>query len=521
MTTASYDYIIIGGGTAGSVIAARLKEGAPSLSILIIEAGPDVSSRADVLDGTQWACLLRGKLDWGDLTVPQSHLDGRVRPNFSGKALGGSSATNAGGWTRGEKENYDLWAQLVNDTRWSYDGLLPYFRKVETYWDPKGYPGVHGFDGAIKMEPAFDRQYPLREKVKDAWAAVGVPYKQDMNDGNPIGLGELIENRVNGVRHIASSAYGLNNIEVLTETLVKRVLVTDKDGRKVATAVELAGNQGDASHRVITARREIIVSAGTYRSPQVLMLSGLGPQKDYKNMESKPYLIYLTLDSISRTIAASTNATQSAPKEGLLKALSADKNATPERHAVALQQGHIEIYIMYLALNEGDPLIVPDGTHITTSTMCMLPTSRGSIRLKDANPESLPLIDPNYLATETDWYVLREGLRKVYEVLRETEVGRELIVSEAIEQGGRQVSSESTDEELNDLIRRRLGTMFHPAGSVSMGKVVDSELRVKGVDRLRVVDASVIPVPIAGHIQNCVYALAEQAADMILASSET
>ncbi|KAI7972321.1 hypothetical protein EIK77_003392 [Talaromyces pinophilus] len=307
------------------------------------------------------------------------------------------------------------------------------------------------------MEPAFDRQYPLREKVKDAWAAVGVPYKQDMNDGNPIGLGELIENRVNGVRHIASSAYGLNNIEVLTETLVKRVLVTDKDGRKVATAVELAGNQGDASHRVITARREIIVSAGTYRSPQVLMLSGLGPQKDYKNMESKPYLIYLTLDSISRTIAASTNATQSAPKEGLLKALSADKNATPERHAVALQQGHIEIYIMYLALNEGDPLIVPDGTHITTSTMCMLPTSRGSIRLKDANPESLPLIDPNYLATETDWYVLREGLRKVYEVLRETEVGRELIVSEAIEQGGRQVSSESTDEELNDLIRRRLG----------------------------------------------------------------
>ncbi|KAL1857305.1 hypothetical protein Plec18170_003424 [Paecilomyces lecythidis] len=552
MTADSYDYIIIGGGTAGSVVATRLKEGDPSLSILIIEAGPDVSSRADVLDGTQWAHLLRGELDWGDLTVPQSHVDGRVLPNVSGKALGGSSATNAGGWTRGEKENYDIWSQLVNDPRWSYDGLLPYFRKVETYWDPKGDPEVHGFDGPIKMEPAVDRQYPLREKVKDAWAAVGVSYKRDMNDGNPIGLGELIENRVNGVRHIASSAYGLNNIDVLTETLVKRVLVTDKDGLKIATAVELAGNQGDASHRIITARREIIVSAGAYRSPQILMLSGLGPQKD---LQEHGIETVLDLPDVGRHFQdhccvnqwwklrepenglsvgspAFNNplyfkglpldfiATQSAPEEGLLKALSADKNATPELHAVALQHGHIEIFIMYLALNEGDPLIIPDGTHITTSTVCMLPTSRGSIRLKDPNPESLPLIDPNYLATETDRYVLREGLRKIYKVLRETEVGRELIVSETVEEGGRQVSSDSTDEELNNLIRRRLATVFHPAGSVSMGKVVDSELRVKGVERLRVVDASVIPVPIAGHIQNCVYALAEQAADIILASSE-
>lgn len=394
-----------------------------------------------------------------------------------------------GGWTRGEKENYDLWAQLVNDPRWSYDGLLPYFRKCETYWDPKGDPAVHGFDGPIKMEPAVDRQYPLREKVKDAWAAVGVPYKRDMNDGNPIGLGELIENRVNGVRHIASSAYGLKDVELLTETLVKRVIVTEKDFLKVATAVELAGNQGDASHRIITARREIIVSAGTYRSPQILMLSGLGPQKD---LQEHGIETVLDLPDVGRHFQdhccvnqwwkirepekglsvgspAFNNpiyfkglpldfiATQSAPEEGLLKALSTDNNTTPELHSVASQHGHIEIYVMYLAVNEGDPLLIPDGTHITTSTMCMLPTSRGSIRLKDANPESLPLIDPNYLATETDRYVLREGLRKIHKVLRETEVGRGFIVSEAVGEGGQQVSSDSTDEELNELIRRRLG----------------------------------------------------------------
>ncbi|CRG91197.1 Choline dehydrogenase [Talaromyces islandicus] len=544
MTSDSYDYVIVGGGTAGSVVATRLKEGHPSLSILIIEAGPDVSGRADVLDGTQWARLLRGDLDWGDLTVPQTHLHGRVLPNFSGKSLGGSSAINAGGWTRGEKENYDIWAQLVKDSRWSYEGLLPYFRKTETYWDPNGDSTVHGFDGPIKMEAAVNRQYPLREKVKDAWAAVGALYKRDMNDGNPIGLGELIENRVNGVRHIASSAYGLKDVEVLTETLVKRVIVTEKDGSKVATAVELVDG------RILAARREIIVSAGTYRSPQILMLSGLGPQKE---LQQHGIEAILDLPDVGRHLQDhfSVNqwwklkepekglsvgspvfnnpahfkglpldfiATQSVPKEGLLKALSTDKEANPELHPVALQRGHIEVYILYLARNQEDPVIIPDGTHITTSTMCMLPTSRGSIQLKDANPETMPLIDPNYLATETDRYVLREGLRKTHQVLRETEAGQQFVISEAVGEGGQQVSADSTDEELNDLIRRRLGTMFHPAGSVSMGKVVDSELRVKGVDRLRVVDASVIPVPIAGHIQNCVYALAEQAANMIIGS---
>lgn len=150
-------------------------------------------------------------------------------------------------------------------------------------------------------------------------------------------------------------------------------------------------------------------------------------------------------------------ATQSASKEGLLNALSADKEASPESHAVALQRGHVEIYVMYMALNEGDPVVIPDGTHITTSAMCMLPTSRGSIRLTDANPESLPLIDPNYFATEADRHILRDGLRKIHRVLCETTAGQEFIASEAVEDGCRPVSSNSTDEELNNLIRRRLG----------------------------------------------------------------
>lgn len=157
------------------------------------------------------------------------------------------------------------------------------------------------------MEAAASRQYPLREKVKEAWAKVGVSYKRDMNDGNPLGLGELIENRVNCVRHIASSAYGLKNVEIVTETLVRRVVVTDKDSLKVATAVELTGGHEDTGHRIIKARREVIISAGTYRSPQILMLSGLGPQEELKKHGIQTGLICLTLDAIFTTIAPSTN----------------------------------------------------------------------------------------------------------------------------------------------------------------------------------------------------------------------
>ena len=304
-------------------------------------------------------------------------------------------------------------------------------------------------------------------------------------------MGELIENRVDGARQIASSVYDLKNVHILTKTVVKRVLIADKNGHKTATAVELAPGYGygDASQRFITARREVIVSAGTYSSPQILMLSGLGPKDELQNHGIETVLDlpdvgrhfqdhccvnqWWKLKKPENGLAVGSPgfsnpiyfkglpldfvATQSVPRECLLKALSDDNEANPELHALTTQHGHLEFYILYQARKPENPVIVPDGTHITTSTICILPTSRGSIRLRDANPESAPLIDPNYLATETDRYVIREGLRKIHKVLRETEAGQEFIASEAVEDGGREVSSDSSDEELDDLIRRRLG----------------------------------------------------------------
>jgi choline dehydrogenase-like flavoprotein len=397
-----------------------------------------------------------------------------------------------GGWTRGEKENYDEWAKLVGDRRWSYDGLLPYFRKIETYFDPDGDRIAHGFDGPIKMEAAATRQYPLREQVKAAWAAVGVAYKPDMNDGNPIGLGQLVENRADGVRQIASSAYPLDVVR--TNTMVKRVVIEAQDDRQVAVAVELVADGNHHGSSIITARREVIICAGTYRSPQVLMLSGVGPRDE---LQKHGIDLIVDLPDVGRhfedhagvsqwwklknperglstgSSAYNSNpiffkgnpvdfvATLSVPRDGLLESLAVgNPNADPKLHPLAFQHGHLESYLVYLAWNPENPTIVPDGSHITSSVVCMLPTSRGSIRLADADPRSAPLVDPNYLATEADRYMLRQGLRKLYHVLRETDAGKAFIDSETTEHDAQPVSPESSDVELDALICRRLQCVF-------------------------------------------------------------
>lgn len=383
----------------------------------------------------------------------------------------------------------------MDDPRWSYEGLLPYFRKIETYHDPNGNPTVHGFDGPIKTESSGDRHYPLHEQVKKAWADVGIPYKPSMNDGNPVGLGQLIENRVDGARQISSSVYDLKNVTILKNTLVKRVIVSDENGRRTATAVELADtNNGEkVTNNIVTARREVIISAGAYRSPQVLMLSGLGPKEELqrlgiealvdlpdvgRNLRDHCYINqWWKLKEPEKGLALGSPAfndpaffkglpidflaTNQVPEEGLLKAIAADYHeagidADPKLHELLSQKGHIEVFFMYVGLNQGDSVVIPDGIHVTTATILLLPSSKGSIRLADTDPKTAPVIDPNYLATEVDRYVLREGVRQVHKVFCDTEIGKSIIASETVESDGRPVTKESSDEELDDLIRRRL-----------------------------------------------------------------
>ncbi|KAM3072432.1 hypothetical protein ACMFMG_009233 [Clarireedia jacksonii] len=537
---ASPDYIVVGGGIAGCVVASRLHEKDPSLSITLIEAGPDASEHPHVPQAMTAQLLLHSELDWDYKTVPQRHLNNRECYAAGGKALGGGSVINACGWIRGDERDYNDWGEIVGDKEWNYQGLLPYFRKVERYHNASD---EHGSDGPnyTQSVTSSGRKYPLREAVKSAWEEAGVRHIADANSGSPLGIGELVENRRNGIRQVASTTYPLEGVNLMLNTLVKRVLVEDDgNGNKTATGVELADGT------VIKAKKEVLLAAGAYRTPQILLLSGIGAAKDLKGITQTHDLPgvgenfhdhmsvsqWWKLRHPEAGLAVGHPAlndptlftglpmdwviTQTVPSQGLKKALETDSGKNEESSTMIVpDRPHVESFMVYVARRPENPVIPMDGTHVTTSVVGLLPTSRGSVKLASTNPEDPPLIDPNYYATEADKYVLRTGLRKMAQVLLETAAGRDIVEKEVVSEGLAPITSSSSDEEIDAHVKMHGSTVYHAAGTASMGKVVDSKFRVFGIRGLRVVDASVIPVPIAAHYQACVYALSERAADTI------
>lgn len=204
-------------------------------------------------------------LDWKYFTTPQKHLDGKPKYNCAIKGLSGGSIINTGGWIRGDVKDYDEWAREVGDERWSYEGQLPYFKRSEKHFDPSGDAEHHGFDGPVVTASvsASGRKFPLREHVLKLWENLpGVGYVKDANNGHPQGIAELVENWKDGKRQITSEVYSLDGVEVLTNTLVRRVVFEGN----VAVGIEL--EEGEV--RRVTNKGEVILSAGAYRTPQLL-----------------------------------------------------------------------------------------------------------------------------------------------------------------------------------------------------------------------------------------------------------
>ncbi|RGP76741.1 hypothetical protein FLONG3_5181 [Fusarium longipes] len=540
-----YDYIIVGGGLAGCVLASRIREYDEHSKVLLIEAGKDTRELPGVRD--MQVLNLGGELDWQYESEPVGGLAGRRITLNAGKGLGGGSAINSGGWTRGASVDYDEWASLVGDDRYSYRGQLPWFKKSEKWFD-NGNPAQHGQSGPMRITcaKASNRTFPLAEQAAAGWEDLGISTLPDgdQNAGENLGRGYICEARIDGKREWSAEQYSLEGIEIRLETYVRRVLVQKLDGELKATGIEL----GDGS--AVTGKN-IVLSAGTFRSPQLLQLSGIGESSQLGEVGIEPlvdlpevgenlsdHMIFFqhwrlrdpsggyTLGSANPLFQQPQYAqgvpldwivNTSVARDGLADAIAKDEGVQPDtsqHRLLAKKRTFLENIVMFAKVPF--PGVPVDTEHITSALVTFLPTSRGSVKLKSSNPNDHPKVNLNYLATEVDRHVFREGLRQLTKFMLKPRFS-ENIVGETVPEGlpVKPLGLDDDNEKLDQRLAMASGTSWHPTGTCSMGKVVDTEFRVKGIQGLRVVDASVISVPISAHIQAPLYALSEQAAAII------
>ncbi|KAH9906198.1 choline dehydrogenase [Xylariomycetidae sp. FL2044] len=527
MSDLAADYVVVGGGLTGCAVASRLSGSDKRPKVILLEAGSDPSGDPAAAGFLSGLSLLGGEFDYGYQSEPVPNTANRVHTVNSGKALGGGSILNYGGWARADAADYDEWADAVGDKRWSYEGLKPWFRKSEHFHDSEADPDEHGFHGPIQVTSisaaeSGERKYLLREPVKAAWAELGVPLNPHKSHGKIRGLAEVYEN----------SPYPLNDVEVITNTAVHRVIFSNM----TATGVELA----DA--RKITARKEVIICAGAYRTPQLLMLSGIGPPATLAEhgipviLESPHvgqnlhdhFAVYLAfrLRNPDRGYALGSAAWQNpALFKGLpwdwvvTEPLPTEIIAKHERDVEEQKRNLWEVITVYVP--PGIPGIPIDGTHIATSTMLLLPTARGTISIRSSSPSDAPRIQPNYFSTALDRDTLVHATRQTLKAMLVSGPMKSIIESETPPSGEgldglTPLTADASDEAIEERIRRTGMQHHHSGGTAAMGKVVDVEGRVHGVKGLRVADASIIPIPLGGHPQATLYAMAEQLASLII-----
>jgi choline dehydrogenase len=527
--TAEFDYVVVGAGSAGCVLANRLSANGRH-SVLLLEAGPK-DSNIWIHVPLGYGKLFKEKsVNWMYQTEPEPGLHGRQVFQPRGKVLGGSSSINGLLYVRGQHEDYDRWRQRGN-VGWGYDDVLPYFKKAEN--QQRGADDYHGAGGPLSVSD-WRHEDPLSEAFVKAAVETGIPFNPDFNGKTQEGAGFFQTTTQRGRR--ASSAYSYlrpamsrGNLHVETSALAQRILF---EGRR-ARAVEYRQN---GNLRTARAHKEVLVSSGAYNSPQLLQLSGVGPADLLKShgidivldaqgvgndLQDHLQVRLVTRSAQKVTLNDIVNHPVRRAMAGVRYALSrsgpltiaAGTSGAFFKTSPRLASPDIQIHFIPFSTDRMGEKLHPFSGF--TASVCQLrPESRGSLKIRSADPAAPPEIRINYLATETDRAAFIDGIKTLRRILAAPALKPYSV--EEVYPGAKA----ATDEDLLDYCRKTGSTVYHPTSTCRMGNdslaVVDQRLRVRGIEGLRVVDASVMPDLMSGNTNAPTIMIAEKASDMIL-----